>query len=263
MSDLAQLYLAALSKPDDASLAALSPALADDVRAAGLFGAGEGRDAVLLSTSAPPYPLLASAQWAEPDVDDDIITVRGTFPTGLPVAAITVTMRVAGDKLVELTQELEQAPPAAATPLVIDEQIAAVIDGALDNKTPFVVAYVDASGIPHVSPRGTVQSHGTDEVAMWIRDPAGGLLRAIATNPNLSLFYRDASARTSYELTGRARVVDDADERACIYDRSPAIERNLDPAIRGVAVVVEVDSLAGSGPAGRVNMKRVATSSDT
>lgn len=256
MSDLVQLYLAALSSPNEDTMAALAPVLADDVRARGLFGSGEGRDAVLASTAAPPYPLLGSAMWEEPFVEGDVITVRGTFPAGLPVVSVTVAMRVAGDKLVDLTQQLEQAPPPPPTTLDIDEQLAAVIDSALSNKTPFIVAYVDESGVPHVSPRGTVQFHGTDSVAMWIRDPAGGLLRAIASNPNLSLFYRDGANRMSYEITGRARTVDEPTERGVVYERSPAVERNLDPTMQGVAVVVDVDSLVGGGPGGRVNMKR-------
>ena len=84
---------------------------------------------------------------------------------------MTVTMRFEGEMLVDLTQELEPAKPAAPTALVIDDQLAATIDGALDNKTPFLVAYVDAAGVPHVSPRGTVQSWSPDQVAMWARDP--------------------------------------------------------------------------------------------
>jgi hypothetical protein len=91
---------------------------------------------------------------------------------------------------------------------------------------------------------------------MWARDPAGGLLRAIHTNPNLSLFYRDPATRIAYEITGRARVIDDPDDRARVYERSPAVERNLDPRVRGVAVVVDVDSLVGGGPGGRVNLQR-------
>jgi hypothetical protein len=109
-----------------------------------------------------------------------------------------------------------------------------------------------------VSPRGTVQSWSPDQVAMWARDPAGGLLRAIETNPHVSLFYRDPSTRVAYEITGRARVIDDPSDRAKVYERSPATERNMDPRVRGVAVIVEVDSLVGGGLGGRVNLQRTA-----
>jgi predicted pyridoxine 5'-phosphate oxidase superfamily flavin-nucleotide-binding protein len=258
MASPTDIYIAALSSPNEETLATLAPVLADDVRATGVFGSGQGREEVLASTGTPPSPLLASAQWDEPEIDGDITTVRGTFPAGLPVVAVTVTMRQSGEQLVELTQELERARAPAPTALMIDDQLAATIDGALDNRTPFVVAYVDDAGVPHVSPRGTVQSWSADQVALWARDPAGGLLRAIETNPNISLFYRDPATRVAYEITGRARAVDDPDDRARVYERAPAVERNLDPRMRGVAVVVDVDSVVGGGPGGRVNLQRSA-----
>lgn len=255
-ADLIQVYLTALSSPNPETIAALGAVLADDVEAGGMFGSGRGADEVLASTGAPPYALLASAEWAEPVLDGEVATVRGALPAGLPVSAVTVTVRTRDGRLVELAQELEMAPPAPVTPLDIDEQLAAVIDNALDNKTPFIAAYVDADGVPHVSPRGTVQSWSPTEVAMWARDPKGGMLRAIPSNPNVSLFYRDPATRVSFEITGRMRVTDDEQERRRVFDRSPAVERNFDPLRRGAAVIVEVDSVVGSDARGRINMRR-------
>ena len=258
MNDLAQVYLSALSDPNDDTIAALGEVLADDVRAGGMFGSGEGRDEVLSSTASPPFPLLGSATWEAPVVDGDVITVRGSLPPGLPVVAATVTMRVRDGRLVELAQELEQGKPGPPAPLMIDEQIASVLDAALDNKTPVIAAYVDADGVPHVSPRGTVQSWSATEVAMWARDPNGGMLRAIPTNPHVSLFYRDPATRVSYEIVGRMRVTEDPAERQRVFDRSPKIERNFDPLLRGKAIIVEVDSLVGNDARGRIDMKRTA-----
>jgi hypothetical protein len=258
VSELAETYLAALKDPNDETIAALGSVLADDVRAAGMFGSGEGKEAVLASTAKPPFPLLGSATWGDPTTDGDTITVHGTLPPGLPVVGAIVTMRTNGDgtKLTFLAQELEQAPPSAPTALDIDDELAKIIDSALDNKTPFMAAYVDKDGVPKVSPRGTVQSWSPTEIAMWARDPNGGMLRAIPTNPNVSLFYRDGAARTQFEIVGRMRVTEDPDERQRVFDRSPLIERNFDPLLKGKAIIVEVDSIVGSGPSGRLNMKR-------
>jgi hypothetical protein len=164
-------------------------------------------------------------------------------------------MRERDGLLVELAQELQQAPPADPTAMAIDEQVGALINGALDNKTPVIAAYVDADGVPHVSPRGTVQVWSPTALAMWARDPNGGMLRAIPTNPNVSLFYRDGASRAAYEMTGRMRVTDDAAERRLIFDRSPLIERNFDPLLKGKAIIVDLVSFVGSGPTGRVNMR--------
>ena len=258
MSDPVAIYLDALQAPNDSTLAALAPVLADDVRAGGMFSHGAGRDEVLATTGAPPYPLLGSATWSDPVVDGDSTTVSGTFPPGLPVVGVTVTVRVRDGLIVEAAQELHQAPPAPPTPLAIDDALAAIIDGALDNKTPFIAAYVDADGVPHVSPRGTVQSWSPTAVAMWARDPNGGMTRAIPTNPAVSLFYRDGANRTQYELVGRMRITEDPEERQRIFDRSPLVERNFDPLLRGTAIIVDLDSFVGSGPTGRVNMRRDA-----
>jgi len=254
--ELARLYVAALSAPEEAALSELAPALADDVHGAGAFGWGDGRDEVLATTAKPPFPIMGMATWAEPLVDGDIVTIEGEFPPGLPVAGVTVTLRIAGGLITELAQELELAAPPEPTAVAIDDALAQLIDGALDNRTPIVVAYVDADGVPHVSPRGTVQVWSPDQLAMWIRDPNGGLLRAISKNPHLACFYRDPKTRVAYELTGRARRLEDGEDRLRVFRQSPRVEQNLDPMMRGVAIVIDLDVVAGGGPAGRVNMRR-------
>lgn len=256
--ELARLYVGALSAPNEETLAALAPALADDVRGAGVFGWGDTRDEILVTTAKPPFPIMSMATWADPLVEDDCVTIQAQFPAGLPVVGATVTLRIAGGLIAELTQELELAPQPEPSAVAIDESIASLIDGALDNRTPVIVAYVDAEDVPHVSPRGTVMVWSPDQLAMWIRDPNGGLLRAIARNPHLSCFYRDPKTRVGYELTGRARVIEDSDDRLRVFRQSPRVEQNLDPMIRGVAIVVDLDVVAGGGPAGRVNMRRGA-----
>jgi hypothetical protein len=256
--ELARLYVAALTAPSEDSLADLAPALADDVHGAGVFGWGDTRDEVLATTAQPPFPIMGMATWAEPLVDGERVTIRAEFPPGLPVVGATVTLRIDDGLISELTQELESAPQPEPTPVALDKSVAALINGALDNRTPVIVAYVDAADVPHVSPRGTVMVWSPDQLAMWIRDPNGGLLRAIANNPNLSCFYRDPKTRVAYELTGRARPIEDPDDRDRVFRRSPRVEQNLDPMMRGVAIVVDLDVVAGGGPAGRVYMRREA-----
>jgi len=210
----------------------------------------------LATMATPPFPVMGFATWSDPVVDGDRITIRADMPPGLPVLGVNIVLRVADGLIVDLAQEFENAPAAEPTALEIDERLARHIDSALDNHTPVIVAYVDADGVPHQSPRGTVVAWSSDQLAMWIRDPNGGLLRAIAKNPSLSFFYRDAKKRIAYELAGRARVVDDPDERRRVFDNGPRLEQNLDPLLRGVAVVVDLDVVAGGGPSGRVNMRR-------
>jgi hypothetical protein len=146
------------------------------------------------------------------------------------------------------------APPATE-PLSIRPEWKELIDNALANGTPVIVAYVDAAGVPHVSPRGSVQVLNEKQLGMWARDPEGGLLKGIAANPNMTFFYRDPKTRQAFTITGTARLADAA-EKETIYQGQPALERNMDGRMVGSAVVIDVQTLEAAGPSGRAKQVR-------
>lgn len=141
-------------------------------------------------------------------------------------------------------------------PIVIDEELAAAIDGAFDAGKPITVAYVDAEGQPHLSFRGSTQAHSADQLAIWVREPTGGLLAALPSNPRLTLMYRNTDKRATYLFYGRAHVEHDAAVSAAIYDKSPEGERNRDPERGGVAIIIDLDRVQGGPPDRRVDMRR-------
>ena len=106
--------------------------------------------------------------------------------------------------------------------------------------------------------RGTTQVFSSDQVALWIRDPQGGLVRALPHSPRLSFFYRDPAARAFLQIQGRGRVDDDLQVRDTVFVNSPEREQSIDPDRRGVAVVVEIDHVQGRLAGGAVNMFRDA-----
>jgi len=249
-------YLAAVTTDDDAALVGLNASLADDVALHGPLGNGVGPDAVLDGIRAV-RSLFAPGTWTEPVADGDVVRVSATFPPGSVLGSATLTFRFDGDgRIVELQQRLAPGAPPPPTPVALDGAIADAIDGALDNGTPVIVAYVDGEGQPSLSFRGTTQVYGDDQLALWIRDPEGGLLRALAHNARLTFFYVDRAAGVYYELQGQGRVEPGSVERDVVFDRSPEREQALDPDRRGVAVVVNVHRVTGRGPGGRVNMER-------
>ena len=140
--------------------------------------------------------------------------------------------------------------------LLLTDDIKSDVNGALANGTPVVVAYVDAEGAPHLSFRGSAQAYGDDRLAIWVRDPEGGLLQAITANPRIALLYRDPATRRSYRFAGRARIVTDPAAVDAIYSSSPEIERSRDAERRGKAVLVDLDSVEGMGVQGRFRMER-------
>jgi predicted pyridoxine 5'-phosphate oxidase superfamily flavin-nucleotide-binding protein len=141
-------------------------------------------------------------------------------------------------------------------PVLIDDTMSATVNGAFENERPVVVAYVDGNGQPHLSFRGSVQVFSEDQLALWIREREGGLVRAIEHNPRLTMMYRDSSTKTTYLFYGRAKREDEPATSKLIYDNTPKGERDRDPEMAGVAVVVDIDAIQGGPPDRRVNMAR-------
>jgi len=132
--------------------------------------------------------------------------------------------------VIELTDEMKEA-----------------LDGALVNRTPVIMSYVDADGQPHISFRGTAQVYSSDQLAVWARNPEGGLQSAVGVSPKVSLLYRDPETRLSWQFLGRARIEDDEAARNVIYDASPEFERKADPDRKGKALVIDVDKVVSRG----------------
>ncbi|MBM4415824.1 MAG: pyridoxamine 5'-phosphate oxidase family protein [Chloroflexi bacterium] len=121
------------------------------------------------------------------------------------------------------------------------------INSAIADGAPIVVGVVDASGQPLLSFRGSTQVHSDDQLAIWVRNPDGGILRHVQTNPHIAFMYRNPATRLSFQLHGRATRVSDSTLRQLVYDRAPEVERNLDPEVKGVALLVNLDRVIHRG----------------
>lgn len=116
---------------------------------------------------------------------------------------------------------------------------------ALADGHPVVVATVAGDGQPKLSYYGSTHVHSTDQLALWVRNPKGGTLQRITTNPRMTLLYRDPVAKVRWVFEGRARRIDEADERDRVYDETPEFERAMDADKKGVAVVIDLDAVTG------------------
>ncbi|MFI5046932.1 MAG: pyridoxamine 5'-phosphate oxidase family protein [Acidimicrobiia bacterium] len=247
-------FLAAATSESATAEQALRSALHDDVHLLSPVGEPTGPDAVL-ETIGMFRGLFATGTWSEPRAGEGEVVFTATFPPGGPLGSAEVTLRFDDDgRIVEIRERLTPGGPPPAVPVDLD-QLATEINGALGDGNTVVVAYVDGDGQPQLSFRGTVQVLDAARLALWIRDPNGGLPKALAGNPRLSFWYHDRSTRTTYQVQGRGRVDPDPQARTTVYDNSPEREQQFDPDRAGVAVVVDVDLVTGRGPAGAVNMR--------
>jgi len=130
------------------------------------------------------------------------------------------------------------------TPAIkINEELAALVAGALDGGNAIIVTAVSADRKPVVSIRGSVAVFGDDQLSFWARNTEGGTIEAIRANPAVSLLYRGPGVPLLM-FTGRARVVEGA-ERDRAYDVAHEREQKADADKKGAAVVVDLDEVRG------------------
>jgi predicted pyridoxine 5'-phosphate oxidase superfamily flavin-nucleotide-binding protein len=143
--------------------------------------------------------------------------------------------------------------------LVLDDEVKAIINGALSERTPMVLASVDAEGRPRLTFRGSVQTFSDDQIGFWARNAEGSTMANVAANPNVSMIMRNPDTRVVLQLIGRARKVGGAD-RDRVYANAPEVEQRADADKKGAAVVVDLDRVEGFlgiGPDGKPRFVRL------
>jgi hypothetical protein len=253
--EIATLFIDAVTNGDER----FASYLHDDVMSVSALGRQTGKDAVIAGLENPMLrPLLAKGDWSEPVEEGDALDLRCTLEPGAMIAALVVRLVFADDdRVVGIEQSFVQAPPPdELPPIVLTDEMKTIINDALANGNPIVATYVDGDGRPKMSYRGTIHAHSDDQLAMWNRDREGGMQRALASNPNLCFYLRDVTNKATYFLYGRGRIDDDPQVREQVFANSPEREQNFDFSRRGVAIVVDLDRVEGSGPTGRFAMAR-------
>jgi len=150
-------------------------------------------------------------------------------------------------------------PHVARKDLEISDAVGVRLAGALTSGHPATIAYVGADGLPHISHRGSLQRLNDRQLAVWARNPGGGLAQAMAGRTAVAVLYSDFSdlaRRVLFNAVGRGRVEPDEAVRRAIYDNAPQIERQADPDRRGVAIVIDVDEISGYLDGQYVQMRR-------
>lgn len=189
-------------------------------------------------------PGYMRAGWSDPETDGDGLKVTGTN-------GVTLTFSFDEHGLINHVllqggwgglryQEVETIPDAAK----------GLINNALANQTPISVTYVDATGQPHTSLRGSTCVYSPTQLAIWIRPADGGLPKAMANNNKLSLLYNDRKAGATLIIEGLGHIESDEEVRRRVFELAPEVEQTHDPERHGVALLIDVKRLQGGPAAG-------------
>jgi pyridoxine/pyridoxamine 5'-phosphate oxidase len=144
--------------------------------------------------------------------------------------------------------------------LILDDELKGIVNSALSERTPMVLASVDAEGRPRLTFRGSVQTFSDDQVGFWARNPGGATMDNIAANPHVSMIMRNPDTRVVLQLMGRAHQVEGA-ERDRVYANAPQVEQRGDPEKMGAGVIVDLDRVEGflgMGPDGKPRFVRLS-----
>ena len=199
-----------------------------------------------------------TAPWTDPRVEQDgTLTVSADIGGGLLSSSrLTFTFNDQ-DQITRVEQVNAGGTPAPATDR-IPEFVKGIINGALANNTPLIVAYTDENGAPNLSLRGSTQVYSDTQLSIWVRHANGGMANALKKNPRMALMYRDPPARTNLTFEGTAHFETDSAIRDRVFELAPEVEQKHDLQRIGAALLIDVTRLTGSTPRGGVRMQRQA-----
>lgn len=201
--------------------------------------------------------IYRTAPWTDPVATDGRVTISADIGSAL-LSSSTLTFQFNDrDEIVHVEQVNR---PGTASPPVdrMPEFVKAIVNSALANNTPLIVAYTDDSGAPNLSLRGSVQAYSDTQLSIWVRHASGGMATTLKKNPRMSLMYRDPPARTTLTFEGIAHFETDEEIRARVFDLAPEVEQKHDPQRTGAALIIDVTRLSGQTPRGGVRLVRQA-----
>lgn len=137
--------------------------------------------------------------------------------------------------------------------IAFTEEMRRLIDNALANNTPCLVATASRAGQPSIGPKGSVMAFDGEHLAYWER-VRRGLLADVAENPLVCIYYGDRAARVFWRFYGTATVHKTGEVRDAIMARTVQAEMDRDPQRLGYGVLVRVDKIVNL--AGQVMQER-------
>lgn len=152
-----------------------------------------------------------------------------------------------------------QPAPPVLTELKLTPALRDLVNGALERGRMLSVAYVGADGRPELSFRGSLQAFSETQLAIWVRNPEGGIVAAVrGGRPHISLLYGELGADSKAFVTfrGRGRIDNEEAVRRKVYDSSPELERNLDKDRKGLPLIIDLDSVDGFFQGAVLKMRR-------
>jgi len=125
-------------------------------------------------------------------------------------------------------------------------EMAEFVDNAAAQGVPALVATAGADGQPNLAFKGSLMVWDKDHLAFWER-AKGSTLVDLQENPQIAAVYRNREAGKAWRFWGTVELLESGDLREQIMGRTIQAELDRDPERTGVAVLIRVDRVSGSG----------------
>ena len=135
----------------------------------------------------------------------------------------------------------------------IIDQMRDLVDNALANGCPCVLATASPDGEPDIGYKGSMMVFDDESLAYWERTKRQHL-KNVSANPKVVVLFRDGKSKAAWRFHGTAQVHDAGPIRDQVMARTVAAELEKDPERKGAAVVIKLDRITNM--AGQVLQSR-------
>ncbi len=130
--------------------------------------------------------------------------------------------------------------------IAIGDDIRNMIDNALANGNPCILATVSADGEPDIGYKGSMMVFDKESLAYWERTRRQHL-KNVQENPKVVVLFRDSKTRVNFRFHGTATLHESGSVRDQVMERTVKDEIDKDPERKGAAVVIRVDRITNLG----------------
>ena len=133
------------------------------------------------------------------------------------------------------------------------DQMRELINDALANGSPCILATAAPDGEPDIGFKGSMMVFDDDSLAYWERTKRQHL-KNITANPKVVVLFRDAKSKAAWRFHGFPEVHEGGPIRDQVMARTVPAELEKDPERKGAAVVIKLDKVTNM--AGQVLQSR-------
>ena len=126
--------------------------------------------------------------------------------------------------------------------IALTDQMREMIDNALANGSPCILATASAKGEPDIGYKGSMMVFDNESLAYWERTRRQHL-KNVQENSKLVVLFRDPKTRVNFRFHGVATVHQDGPVREQVMSRTVKDELDKDPERKGAAIVIRVDKV--------------------